>query len=86
MAAMAGKISYSGWKRGYGMVVIVDHGDDLETVYAHCSRVQVKTGQVVNVGQKIASVGSTGVATGAHLHFEVRRDGNVRNPFRYLKN
>lgn len=86
MAAMAGKVTYSGWKRGYGMVIIIDHGDDLETVYAHCSRVSVKNGQMVNVGQKIGSVGSTGVATGSHLHFEVRRGGNVRNPFRYLKN
>ncbi len=86
MAAMAGKVTYSGWKRGYGMVIIIDHGDELETVYAHCSRVSVKTGQMVNVGQRIGSVGSTGVATGSHLHFEVRRGGNVRNPFRYLKN
>ncbi len=84
-AAKSGKVTYSGWKRGYGMVVIVDHGDDMETVYAHCSKVQVKNGQSVNGGQRIASVGSTGVATGSHLHFEVRRGGNVRNPFRYLR-
>ncbi|GAB4276714.1 MAG: hypothetical protein Kow0029_18940 [Candidatus Rifleibacteriota bacterium] len=86
MAAMAGKVVFSGWKRGYGLVVIIDHGDGFETVYAHCSRSLVKTGQVVNTGQRIAKVGNTGVATGAHLHFEVRRNGNVRNPFRYLKN
>lgn len=86
MAGMAGKVIFSGWKRGYGMVVIVEHGDKFETVYAHCSRVLVKKGQVVSTGQKIARIGNTGVATGSHLHFEVRRGGNVRNPFRYIKN
>jgi murein DD-endopeptidase MepM/ murein hydrolase activator NlpD len=85
-AAMAGKVTFSGWKRGYGMVVVVEHSEDFETVYAHCSRVMVKTGQVVNIGQKIAKVGNTGVTTGSHLHFEVRRGGNCRNPFRYFKN
>jgi len=83
-AARSGKVTFCGWKRGYGMVVILDHGNGLETVYAHCSRSLVKTGQQVNTGQKIANVGSTGVATGSHLHFEVRRDGNVRNPMKYL--
>ncbi len=82
----SGKVSFTGWRRGYGLVVIVDHGDDLQTVYAHCSSVAVKAGQTVNAGQRVAYVGSTGVATGSHLHFEVRRNGNVRNPFRYLSN
>jgi murein DD-endopeptidase MepM/ murein hydrolase activator NlpD len=82
----SGKVSFTGWRRGYGLVVIVDHGEDLQTVYAHCSKVAVKAGQTVNAGQRIAFVGSTGVATGSHLHFEVRRSGNVRNPFRYLSN
>lgn len=83
-SAMAGKVSYVGWRRGYGLVVIIDHNSDLQTVYAHCSRAAVKVGQSVNSGQRVAFVGSTGVATGSHLHFEVRRGGNVRNPFRYL--
>ncbi|KAF1081640.1 MAG: peptidase, M23/M37 family [Candidatus Rifleibacterium amylolyticum] len=85
-SSKSGKVSFTGWRRGYGLVVIVDHGDDLQTVYAHCSKVAVKAGQTVNAGQRIAYVGSTGVATGSHLHFEVRRNGNVRNPFRYLSN
>jgi murein DD-endopeptidase MepM/ murein hydrolase activator NlpD len=85
-AAMAGKVTFAGWKRGYGLVLVVKHSDEFETVYAHCSRLLVKKGQVVNTGQKVAKVGNTGITTGSHLHFEVRRSGNVRNPFRYLRN
>lgn len=86
VCSSSGKVSYTGWRRGYGLMVIIDHGNDLQTVYAHCSKVAVKSGQTVNAGQRVAYVGSTGVATGSHLHFEVRRSGNVRNPFRYLNN
>ena len=86
VSGKAGKVSFSGWRRGYGLVVIVDHDSELQTVYAHCSKVAVKVGQAVNAGQRVAYVGSTGVTTGSHLHFEVRRNGNVRNPFRYLSN
>lgn len=84
VAALGGKIIFAGWKRGYGLMVILDHGNGMKTVYAHCSRVFAKKGQVVTKGFRIAKVGSTGVATGAHLHFEVRVKGNVRNPKRYL--
>ncbi|MGM0598924.1 MAG: M23 family metallopeptidase [Candidatus Rifleibacteriota bacterium] len=84
--AMAGKVTFAGWKRGYGLVLVVKHSEEFETVYAHCSRLMVKKGQVVNTGQKVAKVGNTGITTGSHLHFEVRRSGNVRNPFRYMRN
>ncbi len=84
-SSQGGKISYAGWRRGYGLVVVVDHGNNLQTAYAHCSRVAVKVGQSVNAGQRIAYVGNTGVTTGTHLHFEVRRNGSVQNPLRYLK-
>lgn len=80
-----GKVSYAGWRRGYGLVVVVDHGNDIQTVYAHCSKLAVKVGQSVNAGQRIAYVGNTGVTTGSHLHFEVRRNGSVQNPLRFLK-
>lgn len=83
-SALSGKVAFSGWKRGYGLMLVIDHGNGLETVYAHCSKISVKPGQNVNTGQRVALVGNTGVATGPHLHFEVRRDGNVRNPLRYL--
>lgn len=83
-SSMSGKVTYAGWRRGYGLVVVIDHGKGVETVYAHCSKLAVKVGQQVNTGQRIGYVGNTGVATGSHLHFEVRRDGNVRNPLRYM--
>lgn len=59
----------------YGMYVVIDHGNGYQTLYAHCSAIYVSVGQVVNKGDCIAAVGSTGWATGPHLHFEVRKDG-----------
>ncbi|MDD2999735.1 MAG: M23 family metallopeptidase [Candidatus Riflebacteria bacterium] len=84
VSSLSGKVSYAGWRRGYGLIIVVDHGNDLQTAYAHCSRLAVKVGQSVNAGQRIGYVGSTGVTTGSHLHFEVRRNGAVQNPFRFL--
>ncbi|MBS1716941.1 MAG: peptidoglycan DD-metalloendopeptidase family protein [Armatimonadetes bacterium] len=65
---------------GFGNVVIVDHGNGLSTVYAHCSRIFVHSGQSVRRGQGIAAVGATGLATAPHLHFEVRVNGHAVNP------
>lgn len=79
----SGKVTFSGWKSGYGEVVIVDHGNGLQTFYAHCSKLEVKIGQVVTSGQRIALVGKTGRATGSHLHFEIRRNGVALNPYKY---
>ncbi len=84
--AGSGKVVYAGWKNGYGYVVMVDHGKGYETLYAHCSRLAVTTGQTVVAGKIVAYVGRTGVATGPHLHFEVRKNGVYQNPLRYLKN
>lgn len=80
-AAANGTIAFSGWRRAYGLTVIIDHGDGLATLYAHCSSVYVSKGERVEAGQVIASVGSTGLSTGPHLHFEVRRYGTPVNPF-----
>ncbi len=64
----------------YGMYVVIDHGNGYQTLYAHCSAIYVGVGQVVNKGDCIAAVGSTGWATGPHLHFEVRKDGGRIDP------
>jgi murein DD-endopeptidase MepM/ murein hydrolase activator NlpD len=81
-----GKVVFAGWKTGYGYVVMVDHGKGYETLYAHCSKIAVSVGQTVHAGKTVAYVGRTGVATGPHLHFEVRKNGVYQNPLRYLKN
>lgn len=83
-AAAPGEVLYTGWLRGYGQVVILDHGGNLTTVYAHLSGVDTSENARVNTGDQIGRVGSTGVATGNHLHFEVRVDGNATDPMKYL--
>lgn len=83
-AAESGEILYSGWLRGYGQIIIIDHGHDLTTVYAHLDSIAVDEGMGVKKGQDIGTVGSTGVATGPHLHFEVRFNGEARDPLKYL--
>jgi hypothetical protein len=74
---------YSPWKKFYGNVIVIRHADDLFTLYAHLSVIDVQDGQEVAVGQKIGEVGKTGGAIGSHLHFEVRR-GDVENYFSSL--
>lgn len=83
-AAASGIVIHSSYMRGYGNVVIIDHGGGISTVYGHCSRIGVSDGQTVKRGQYIANVGSTGLSTGPHLHFEVRLNGRPVNPLRYL--
>lgn len=68
---------------GYGNYIIIDHGNKLSTLYAHCGQINVKTGQFVNKGDVIGLVGSTGWSTGFHLHFETRVDGIAVNPRNY---
>ena len=70
--------------RGYGNIVIIDHGNGLETRYAHCSAFAVKKGDTVNAGQIIAYVGNSGRSTSDHLHFEVVINGLAYNPIRFL--
>jgi len=83
-AAESGKVSFSGYINGYGNVVIIDHGEGYFTVYAHSTSNLVKEGQNVTKGQVICRVGSTGHATGSHLHFEIRENGRPVNPLDYL--
>ncbi len=82
-SAKEGKVIYAGWKGGYGKVVIIKHQLGYETVYGHMSKISVSVGQYVNAGQIIGRVGSTGVSTGPHLHFEIRRYGQATNPLKY---
>jgi murein DD-endopeptidase MepM/ murein hydrolase activator NlpD len=84
-AANDGEVLYTGWLRGYGQVVILDHGGDLTTVYAHLSGIDTVENAKVKTGDKIGRVGATGVATGNHLHFEVRVSGNTTDPMKYLQ-
>lgn len=82
-AALDGTVSFSGVADGYGKVVIIDHSDNLQTVYAHCSKLNVSAGEQVLRGQVIAEVGNTGDSTGPHLHFEIRVDGVPIDPLGY---
>jgi murein DD-endopeptidase MepM/ murein hydrolase activator NlpD len=80
----SGVVTFVGWKRGYGRTVVINHGR-FKTLYAHCSSILVKNRQSIRLGQRIARVGTTGNARGAHLHFEYRRLNNqAMNPRRLL--
>jgi len=85
IAAESGRVSYAGYMRGYGNVIILSHEGGYSTVYAHNSVNLVKKGQYIKKGSVIAKVGRTGNATGPHLHFEVRLMGKPLNPLLYLK-
>ena len=83
-AAAAGRIVYTGAQRGYGKMVVIDHGGGLSTLYAHTSRFLVEVEQAVRAGDPVAEVGRSGNARGAHLHFEVRREGRPVDPLPLL--
>jgi murein DD-endopeptidase MepM/ murein hydrolase activator NlpD len=83
-AAGDGIVEFAGWNKGYGNLTRIEHGGGLSTRYGHQSKLLIKTGQTVKAGQKIGLVGSTGMSTGPHLHFEVRVNGNPVDPGDYL--
>lgn len=83
-AAASGRVVTAGWEGGYGFLVVLDHGEGYTTYYAHLSQLHVSVGQFVEIGQTIALSGNTGLSTGPHLHFEIRRDGVPVDPLLYL--
>lgn len=83
-AADGGTVLFAGWSGSYGYMVDIDHGGGFTTRYAHCSDIYVSAGEKVYQGKIIAAVGSTGVSSGPHLHFEVRKYGSLVNPAAYI--
>ena len=84
VAAMSGRVVFSGWYYGYGYMIDIEHANGTVTRYAHASRLYVSVGEQVKQGQPIMAMGSTGRSTGPHLHFEVRQNGSALNPVTFL--
>ncbi len=84
-AATGGTVTFSGWDTsGYGYKIVIKHTGGYETLYAHCSALYVKKGDVVTMGETIGAVGTTGRSTGNHLHFEVHLNGCIKDPVNYI--
>lgn len=84
VAPADGVVKSASYCGGYGNLIVISHGDGVETYYGHCSKMYVSAGQSVTAGEAIGAVGSTGHSTGNHLHFEVRLNGNQVNPQNYV--
>lgn len=84
LAPAAGRVVFSGVRKGYGNVVEIDHENGYTTLLAHNSRLLVKVGDLVTAGMEIAKAGRTGISTGVHVHVEIRQNGKLLNPIRYF--
>jgi murein DD-endopeptidase MepM/ murein hydrolase activator NlpD len=85
-APAAGTVVFSDWNGGYGRLIIIDHGYGIKTLYAHNSQNLVKVGETVKRGELIGRLGSTGVSTGPHTHFEIRQNNVPVDPVKFLNN
>ena len=83
-ATADGVVTYAGWRGGYGKALLIDHGYGVVTLYGHNSKLAVSLGSRVKKGQIVAYVGATGLATGPHVHYEIRKNGYLANPIGYL--
>jgi len=84
LAARAGRVTVAGYESGYGRLVVINHGDGVTTWYSHLSVIAVRVGQVVEYGEMVGQIGSTGFSTGPHLLFEIRVNGRPLDPLKYL--
>jgi len=84
-ATATGKVTIAGWEGGYGNMVEIDHGNGLATRYGHLSKILVKVGQLVRIGEEIGKIGSTGRSTGPHLHYETRINDEPVDPQKFLR-
>lgn len=83
-AALDGKVIEAYYSSSYGNVITIEHGNGIQTLYAHCSKLLAKEGQEVKRGDIIAKIGNTGRSTGPHLHFELKVNGSAINPIKYI--
>jgi murein DD-endopeptidase MepM/ murein hydrolase activator NlpD len=83
-ASRGGRVGFAGWSGVYGYVVFLDHEEGWQTRYAHLSRIDVRVGDLLRQGAVLGAVGSTGLSTGPHLHFEVRYDGRALDPLTFV--
>jgi murein DD-endopeptidase MepM/ murein hydrolase activator NlpD len=84
LSVASGKVVFSGSFNGYGKFITIQHPNGYTTHYGHCDKLQVEIGQYVSAGEVIGLVGSTGLSTGPHLHFEIRKNGKALDPENYL--
>jgi murein DD-endopeptidase MepM/ murein hydrolase activator NlpD len=85
VAGEVGEVIYAGWFGAYGWTVVLDHGGGISSMYPHLSKITVKEGQIVGRGEEVGKIGSSGVSTGPHIHFEIRKNGDPINPWTYLR-
>jgi murein DD-endopeptidase MepM/ murein hydrolase activator NlpD len=85
VAPLDGTVAFVGHKNGYGLTLVIDHGDGVSTLYAHASDILVSEGDVIKKGQAVSKIGVSGHSTGPHLHYEVRMEGKPVNPLAWTE-